>query len=323
MNRVSQSISHKDRQITGGVSYSEGDQSVLSKSAKIGGGIAYQRDDTIVIRLQVAAGSPSEYVGDRPGPHSDKRHWWIKISLNNGTGASSKRPYNNGFATEDHRVSNVRRGGSSYVSGSNTWGRPGRGAGNGSGSGSSRVVVKNDRVCKYWVNGTCSFGDQCKFLHSWCTGSCFAMLTQLEGHQKVVSGVINLGGEVGCMLNEGPWMFVGLPNLVKAWNVQTSAELSLNGPVGQVYSLAVGNELLFAGVQDSNILAWKYNTVTNCFEPVTALQGHSAAVVTLVWNLENLQCLQTLTGHTSVVMSVLCWDQFLLSCSLDKTIKVC
>nr|GEV68570.1 zinc finger CCCH domain-containing protein 48-like [Tanacetum cinerariifolium] len=54
---------------------------------------------------------------------------------------------------------------------------------------------------------------------------------------------------------------------------------------------------------------------------LTALQGHSAAVVTLVvganrlysgsmdnsirvWNLENLQCLQTLTDHTSVVMSV-------------------
>lgn len=41
-----------------------------------------------------------------------------------------------------------------------------------------------------------------------------------------------------------------------------------------------------------------------------------------VWNLENLQCLQTLTDHADVVMSVLCWDQFLLSCSLDKTIKV-
>ena len=36
-----------------------------------------------------------------------------------------------------------------------------------------------------------------------------------------------------------------------------------------------------------------------------------------------MQCIQTLTEHTSVVMSVLCWDQFLLSCSLDKTIKVC
>lgn len=41
-----------------------------------------------------------------------------------------------------------------------------------------------------------------------------------------------------------------------------------------------------------------------------------------MWNLETLQCIQTLTEHTSVVMSLLCWDQFLLSCSLDKTIKV-
>ena len=31
--------------------------------------------------------------------------------------------------------------------------------------------------------------------------------------------------------------------------MQTSADLSLNGPVGQVYSLVVGNDLLFAGTQ--------------------------------------------------------------------------
>lgn len=35
----------------------------------------------------------------------------------------------------------------------------------------------------------------------------------------------------------------------QAWNIQTSTELSLNGPVGQVYALLVGNDLLFAGVQ--------------------------------------------------------------------------
>jgi hypothetical protein len=29
------------------------------------------------------------------------------------------------------------------------------------------------------------------------------------------TGVINLGGEVGCMISEGPWIFVGLPNVVK------------------------------------------------------------------------------------------------------------
>ncbi|MFS7914851.1 putative transcription factor WD40-like family [Helianthus anomalus] len=51
-------------------------------------------------------------------------------------------------------------------------------------------------------------------------------------------------------------------NPVEAWNVQTSAELSLNGPVGQVYSLVVGNDLLFVGTQDGSILAWKYNAAT-------------------------------------------------------------
>ncbi|KAJ7975639.1 Zinc finger CCCH domain-containing protein [Quillaja saponaria] len=201
-------------------------------------------------------------------------------------------------------------------------------------------------------------------------GDSFSLLTQLEGHQKVVSAialpsgsdklytggkdetvriwdcqsgqcalVINLGGEVGCMISEGPWVFVGIPNFVKAWNTQTSTELSLSGPVGQVYALVVGNDLLFAGTQDGSILAWKFNAATNCFEPVVSRKDHSLAVISLVvganrlysgsmdhtirvWNLETLQCVQTLTEHTSVVMSVLCWDQFLLSCSLDKTIKV-
>lgn len=29
------------------------------------------------------------------------------------------------------------------------------------------------------------------------------------------TGVFNLGGEVGCIISEGPWLFVGLPNIVK------------------------------------------------------------------------------------------------------------
>ena len=27
--------------------------------------------------------------------------------------------------------------------------------------------------------------------------------------------VANLGGEVGCLISEGPWVFVGIPNFVK------------------------------------------------------------------------------------------------------------
>ena len=32
--------------------------------------------------------------------------------------------------------------------------------------------------------------------------------------------VIQLGGEVGCMINEGHWVFVGIPNAVKVGNLK-------------------------------------------------------------------------------------------------------
>ncbi|KAL6003218.1 hypothetical protein ACLOJK_023441 [Asimina triloba] len=112
------------------------------------------------------------------------------------------------------------------------------------------------------------------------------------------AAVVNVGVEVGCMISAGPWIFVGLVNVVKVWNTQTYNEILLGGPVGQVHSLATtgfhppetSGELLFAGQ--------------------------------LVWDLATLQCLETLRGHTSAVTSVLCWDQYLLSASLDQTIKV-
>lgn len=91
-----------------------------------------------------------------------------------------------------------------------------------------------------------------------------------------------MGGEVGCMIGEGPWVFVGIPDAVKAWNTQNSTDLSLSGPTGQVYAMAVGNEMLFAGIQDGRILAWKFIAVGNCFEPAASLSGHLLAVVSLV-----------------------------------------
>ncbi|KAE9621003.1 putative transcription factor C3H family [Lupinus albus] len=65
------------------------------------------------------------------------------------------------------------------------WGqRCGRGGGRG-----GEVVKKGDKICNYWVQGNCSFGERCKFLHSWSLGDGFSLLTQLEGHKKVVSGI--------------------------------------------------------------------------------------------------------------------------------------
>ncbi|CAK9155775.1 unnamed protein product, partial [Ilex paraguariensis] len=40
------------------------------------------------------------------------------------------------------------------------------------------------------------------------------------------------------------------------------------------------------------------------------------------WDLQTFQCIETLNDHADAVMSVLCWDSFLLSGSLDSTIKV-
>lgn len=43
--------------------------------------------------------------------------------------------------------------------------------------------------------------------------------------------------------------FMGLAMSLQAWNTQTNTDLSLSGPVGQVYAMAVGNDLLLAGTQ--------------------------------------------------------------------------
>ncbi|KAI3892745.1 hypothetical protein MKX03_017783 [Papaver bracteatum] len=248
-----------------------------------------------------------------------------------------------------------------------------RGRDQGGARGPGLITDPLKTMCKYWMAGKCYFGKKCKFLHQWYVSDDFTMLAQLAGHEKkkaitgiafptgsnkLYSGskdgtlrvwdcqtgksaaVISLGSEVGCVISEGPWVFVGINNCVKAWNIQTNSELSLSGPSGLVHALAVGNGMLFAGTQDGKILVWKFVAATNGFEPAAALQGHSAAsVLTLavranilysgsmdntvrVWALETLQCIYTLTDHTSAVMSVLCWDQFSLSCSLDKTIKI-
>ncbi|KAL6004622.1 hypothetical protein ACLOJK_005177 [Asimina triloba] len=89
------------------------------------------------------------------------------------------------------------------------------------------------------------------------------------------AAVVNLGVEIGCMITKGPWIFVGLVNAVKAWNMETNNEISLSGPVGQVYSLEANDELLFAGSQDGSILVWKFNDVGSSFEPAATLQGYN------------------------------------------------
>ncbi|KAJ4842199.1 hypothetical protein Tsubulata_032621 [Turnera subulata] len=228
-----------------------------------------------------------------------------------------------------------------------------------------------ERPCERWMSGNCEKGDHCQFLHSWFRGYGFSMLAKLSGHSQALSGIalpsdsdkllsgssdgtvrvwdcltglptqiINLGEKVGSLISEGAWVFVGMPNVVKAWNIKSGAECVLDGPVGQVQAMAVGLDMLFAGAQSGIISVWKGSTGNpNPFQLAASLKGHLSSVICLavranrlysgstdrtirVWCLDSLECIHILNGHTDAVMSLIWSNQYLLSCSLDRTIKV-
>ncbi|KAJ4829934.1 hypothetical protein Tsubulata_021498 [Turnera subulata] len=93
--------------------------------------------------------------------------------------------------------------------------------------------------------------------------------------------------------------------------------------------------MLFAAAQDGAILVWRGSTGTpNPFQLAATLKGHTGAVICLavkdnrlfsgsmdstiaVWDLDTLQCISTLRGHNEGVMSLVFWQHYLLSSSLD------
>ncbi|XP_057994834.1 zinc finger CCCH domain-containing protein 48-like isoform X4 [Hevea brasiliensis] len=178
-----------------------------------------------------------------------------------------------------------------------------------------KTVECSKKACENWMSDKCDKEDGCQFLHSWFYGDWFSTLAKLKGHIKAVSGialpsrsdklfssssdgivhvwdcntgqstrVINVGVKIGALISEGPWIFVGLPNIVKAWNIETAAEFNLDGPVGQVNAIAVADvvDMLFAGAQDGAILAWKGSAKNpNPFELASSMKGHTSAVICL------------------------------------------
>ncbi|KMS94946.1 hypothetical protein BVRB_013870, partial [Beta vulgaris subsp. vulgaris] len=126
--------------------------------------------------------------------------------------------------------------------------------------------------------------------------------------------------------------------MFQVWNIQSNAEFTLSTSAGQVYTMVAANGMLFAGAQDGSILVWKFNAEASSFDSISPLKGHIGAVVSLiyganrlysgsmdntirVWDLETMQCIHTLAKHSEVVMSVLCWERYLISSSLDRTLK--
>lgn len=87
-----------------------------------------------------------------------------------------------GFGPDDnYRGSGgLRRSGNYNFSNNNTWGRV-----QSQQPVSNRTVLKKiQKLCNHWAQGSCKFGDNCKYLHQWST-DCFSLLAPLEGHQQV------------------------------------------------------------------------------------------------------------------------------------------
>lgn len=63
------------------------------------------------------------------------------------------------------------------------WGK-GRGGGSAGGVRPQRKPL--DKICNYFISGTCSFGESCRFLHSYFLSDSISLLTPLNGHQKVI-----------------------------------------------------------------------------------------------------------------------------------------
>uniref|UniRef100_UPI001CB9413A zinc finger CCCH domain-containing protein 48-like n=1 Tax=Erigeron canadensis TaxID=72917 RepID=UPI001CB9413A len=210
----------------------------------------------------------------------------------------------------------------------------------------------------------------CEKLQSWFSGNGLSVVAKLEGHTKAVTGivypfgskklfcaskdrslrvwdcnsgqcgtVINFDDECGTLVKEGPWIFAGLRDMIKAWNLETQSEVVIRASGGQVNAITMYEDILFAGMESGTILSWKSTAQTSFSEEATSLKGHTGAVLSLiigakrlysgsadhtirVWGCESLRCSHVLSGHTSDVTAVLCWDQYLFSGSLDNTIKV-
>jgi len=57
----------------------------------------------------------------------------------------------------------------------------------GDGTNVVKVSKKSSRICKYWTNDNCIYGEQCLNLHSWFHGDDFSTLTKLHQHKKVLT----------------------------------------------------------------------------------------------------------------------------------------
>ncbi|KAJ0791415.1 putative transcription factor WD40-like family [Helianthus annuus] len=129
-------------------------------------------------------------------------------------------------------------------------------------------------------NGVKGESVKCHNLHSWFGDKGLSMLARLEGHSKDVTGivfpsgsnnlycgskdkslrvwdcnsgqyvdVINFDEECGTLVEEGPWIFAGLHDMIKAWNRETQNAVVIRASGGMVNAITMFEDVLFAGTK--------------------------------------------------------------------------
>ncbi|KAF5766477.1 putative transcription factor C3H family [Helianthus annuus] len=150
-------------------------------------------------------------------------------------------------------------------------------------------------------------------LHSWFGDKGLSVLAWLEGHSKDVIGivfpsgpnnlycgskdkslrvwdcnsgqcvdVINFDEECGTLVEEGPWIFAGLRDMIKAWNRETQNVVVILESGGMVNAITMFEDILFAGTEDGTFLSWKSTSKSSFSDESTSLKGHTGSVLSLI-----------------------------------------
>ncbi|PIA56981.1 hypothetical protein AQUCO_00700980v1 [Aquilegia coerulea] len=154
--------------------------------------------------------NPCPYLHSELPQHSNsnvKRGYGNGLPDNNNNHNTNDRSFaSQGFARRKPNNSNQQV--------NNKWGRGHRGSGAG-GVGAFRPPPKvQDKICHFWIDDKCSYGDKCRYLHQWFTSDSFTMLTQLPGHEKVISAI-------AFPMGSGKLYSGSKDESVKVWDCQT------------------------------------------------------------------------------------------------------
>ncbi|KAG6487394.1 hypothetical protein ZIOFF_055980 [Zingiber officinale] len=128
-----------------------------------------------------------------------------------------------------------------------------------------------------------------------------SLLATLRGHQQRVRVNI-MGAEVGALLTEQHWSFMGVFDSFQAYNSHTKTQYIIEELGGQVHAIAASNGFVFAGIQDGSILAWQFNSEELITEqPMASLDGHLLPIWATSEGSQQLQLVYTHQENNGVI----------------------